>query len=273
MDELIRALSKLDQCAVDSAPRFPPMTSIVAAACQTIGRSDSVAHLLNRELARAASDPELFEPRWMGSEITVHEGKAIKVAISHLDTEPRLPFTVTSDLVIMLAHADAVVDVECFELPASVDLSVFDDAVEPSVRWRKALEAGQPVVLEAGQGVRFSVERSAALLTITTRTRLEQAWYFDPQTLRPLSIHASSVSAAIAQTLSDFLGTYGSASSIKPLAGLLEHPAHFIRFAAARDMLRISLDAGREAFKQLTSDPHPHVRRGAETTLSRLPPV
>jgi len=273
LDELNRAFSELDQWTVENSLAFPPMTTAVVAACRTIGRIESVAYLLNRELARAAHDPEFFEPRWMGSEITVHEGKAITVAISHLDTAPRLPATVTSDLVIMPAHAEAAVVVECFELPASVDLSVFDAKAEPHVQWRESLEPGRLVKLSAGQGVRFFVERSTALLTITAKACLEHAWYFDPQTLRPLSIHASSVSTAIAQTLSDFLGTYGDHSSIESLAALLEHPAHFIRFTAARDMLRVSLSAGRQAFEQLTKDPHPHVRKCAEVTVARLPPA
>lgn len=273
MDDLVHAFLELDRNAIDSAPFFPSMTSSVKAACQTIGRPESIAYLLNRELARASRNPELFESRWMGSEITVHEGKAFKVAISLLDTEPRLPFTLTSDLLIMAAHLDSTVEVECFELPASVDLSVFDDAAEPFIRWREILKAGQLVRLEAGQGVRFFVDRNSALLTITTQTRLHQAWYFHSETLKPLSIHASSVSAAIAQTLSDFLGTYGDDSSIDPLSTLLHHPAHFIRFAAARDLLRISLDAGREAFEQLAADPHPHVRRSANIALSRLPRI
>lgn len=273
LDELTLAFMELDQYAIESAPLFPPLTPRIAVACQTIGRPDSVAHLINRELARAANDPELFESRWMGSEITVHEGKAFRVAISHLDTEPRLPFTMTSDLVIMPAHADAMIAVECFALPASVDLSIFDAGAELRLQWRRDLKLGEFVKVEAGQCVRFSVERSAALLTITTKARLEHAWYFDPQTLRPLSIHASSVNAAIAQTLSDFLGCYGDASSLAALSELLKHPAHFIRFTAARDILRISLSAGREAFKQLVNDPHLHVRKGAEATISRLPPA
>ncbi|WP_425512011.1 HEAT repeat domain-containing protein [Xanthomonas oryzae] len=115
--------------------------------------------------------------------------------------------------------------------------------------------------------------RQGGVLHLEVESKLHQAWYFHSETLKPLSIHASSVSAAIAQTLSDFLGTYGDDSSIDPLSTLLHHPAHFIRFAAARDLLRISLDAGREAFEQLAADPHPHVRRSAKIALSRLPRI
>jgi hypothetical protein len=270
MKSLNAEFARLDTLIDQNLGTLGPMTPELEELLLTIGSAQHVAGLVNRELKRAADDPELFDPRWMGSEITLHTGKSYVLAVSLLDTHPRLPYTLTSDMALVAVGADSEIDIEHLALPEGVNLDVFDPSAVAVIARKERLAVGRTALLQAGQVVRFNAKRLSVLLTVTTKAVFEQAWYFDPVTLAPTSAHSASVGTAIIQTLSDFLASYGDEDALPVIKSLLAHPAHFVRYSAARDLLRLSFNEGLDAFKTLSADPHPHVRNASVSVVKQL---
>lgn len=267
---LADVLTELESSFAISAGRLPPRTRRIEQLLGKLSSPSIVAYLVNTELEGASADPERFEPRWMGSEITLHSAASFRLAMSLIDTDPRLPFTSTADAFMSPCNPGASLGVRCFALPEGQDIDVFNDGARPFVLWEREVSQGEWFHVEAGQGLHLSIDRDLALMSVSAEDRLQSSWYFDPQTLAPTAVHASSVNAAMLQTMADFLGSYGDESCIASLTKLTKHPAHFVRYSAAREILRLSLDEGWAAFVDMADDHHPHLRRAAATVMERL---
>jgi HEAT repeat protein len=58
--------------------------------------------------------------------------------------------------------------------------------------------------------------------------------------------------------------------AVPALEGLMEHPAHYVRWAALQAIFSLDRERGAALLKTATTDPHEHVRTAALRSLEKL---
>lgn len=95
-------------------------------------------------------------------------------------------------------------------------------------------------------------------------------WLFDKTTLTSVRSISSSSAATRVELLVQLFEELKFSGARSVLDVLQDSPMHFIRWRAVQAMLRLHGMEGIEAVKRAHRDPHPHVRRAAERTLTNL---
>ncbi len=153
-----------------------------------------------------------------------------------------------------------------------------DDATDLAARGRMARIDGD-ATLNAGDGIRLSsfetVEYLAggtpALVLITQMSEGESpvAMACDADSGEVRAVQAVGQAPSRLQMLSSVMRMFDRHDGWDALRDLLDHPLHFVRWHAMREM--IGLDAGRalpDLVRLMETDPQPAVRRGARSALA-----
>lgn len=100
--------------------------------------------------------------------------------------------------------------------------------------------------------------------TLTTR------WEYDAATLARTRLVAADHSVSRLQLLASVLAEMKDSGAVPALEGLMEHPAHYVRWAALQAIFSLDREHGAALLKRAAADPHEHVRTAAIRSLEKL---
>jgi hypothetical protein len=134
------------------------------------------------------------------------------------------------------------------------------------------LTAGQVARLHAHRDVvRPRVVGQALAVVSLTRTQVTRLrWVYDTVTGAPIAAEAAESSTSRLEYAAALLAALGHQESAPVIATLYDHPDHFVRWAAVRQVTRLAPELGRSLVHRAVADPHPHVRRAAAVALQQL---
>lgn len=93
-------------------------------------------------------------------------------------------------------------------------------------------------------------------------------WHYDVRSLRPVRATPTDDAWLRIRELLKFAEVVGDPSVVPALDVLGEHPSHFVRWAAAQTVLRISRHDGVRWLRAAAADPHPQIRAAAARALA-----
>jgi hypothetical protein len=143
----------------------------------------------------------------------------------------------------------------------------------------KQLVVGDLISLVPGMILRFHspsemfrlrFERPLLMIQLQSVTAVPLRWVFNPETLQPYRAVASRLSSSRLQFTCHTLAALGSPTSIPALKKLIDHPDHYVRWAAIQGICAISREDGLECLHRSLGDRHPHIRNAAQKTLSEF---
>jgi|SRR5882672_494211 len=158
--------------------------------------------------------------------------------------------------------------IDFYAISKEWDPEIFDPSIELTRSRTEVLQECAVLSLTpANEACQFRFNSPTLILKVQSKSVVPFEWSFDELTKKawqcvPAALLDSNAeySCVRAQALRD--------NSLAPeLESMLEHPRHFVRWAAARALGMLSFEQGVLALKRLESDPHPHVARAASRAL------
>ncbi len=176
---------------------------------------------------------------------------------------------------LMFNLGPGTVVLDLFEQPDMREHDAFDRTKALRRVGQVKLEADGVLRLTAGRDVfdTKAVSEPTVLVVLIGPALHETTWTYDSARLLPRNVSASRLSATRVEYALAVLAELPAALDDEALLrvnDLLDHPAHFVRWAAAKTLHRASEGAGRAALRRLSSDPHPHVRHAVARSLELL---
>ncbi|GGI77157.1 hypothetical protein GCM10007973_12570 [Polymorphobacter multimanifer] len=137
----------------------------------------------------------------------------------------------------------------------------------------EVMVAGETIRLGSFETVEYLAGGTAALLLITQMSNGEApvALTCDADSGEVRSTQAVGQAPSRLQMLASVARMFDRDDAWDAVRGLLDHPLHFVRWHALREL--IGMDAGRalpDILRLMESDPQPAVRRGAGTALAMV---
>lgn len=132
---------------------------------------------------------------------------------------------------------------------------------------------GQNSYFKAGQDI-FVIRGAAASPTLvaclSSAATLTTRWEYEMATLARVRVVAADHSVSRLQLLASVLAEMKDPSAIPALEGLMEHSAHYVRWAALQAIFCLDRERGAALLKTAATDPHEHVRTAAMRSLAKL---
>jgi len=165
-----------------------------------------------------------------------------------------------------------VVSLDMFEQLNPTPYTVVDRSKELTPRASRTLRAGSVTRIRAAIDVfRVNpVDSPALIIMFATTNVVPLRIEYDTDTLRPSRAIAASLESSRLEFTARMLSEIGNANSIASMSGLIEHPDHFVRWAAIRSVSGIDIHAGRNLVLGALDDAHPHVRAAAARALTAI---
>jgi HEAT repeats len=248
--------------------------------CETIFHdlltSGFAVNLVNQELGKMARDVGYVPPFGLSqSDLRLIQTPSFSLLLRIQEAyypPPNYLYSGTSDNIVGVLDCNAVngITFECFEQPES----------NRTLERPKKLVRGPNRVADRGDTIRIRAGidvyqllppgHLTLLLTMQSESRLSTFWEYDSSTLLPVRAIAASSSLSRLEFAARMLSEFGDPSSIPVLSDLINHPEHFIRWAAIRAIARIDETEGVKALYAAQNDQHPHVRRAALRELKQI---
>jgi hypothetical protein len=167
---------------------------------------------------------------------------------------------------------DAATTVHLYEQPVPHPVEVFDRSRLLIDKGQVELRPGQISLFRAGYDMFRMVPANELVIFVILSTvpLLRMRWCYDPHTLAPVRSEISDLMTSRIEFACSALGQMADPSSIPAMKMVLDHPAHFIRWAAIKSILLIDHREGIPLLINALEDPHPHVRNAASRTLARF---
>lgn len=108
---------------------------------------------------------------------------------------------------------------------------------------------------------------SALILVVRGELQHWLTWQYDRATLTPVAALASTLQATRMDFALNTLVELRSVGSADAVAGILEHPAHYLRWSAARALNVLAPERTPVVLEKLKDDSNRHVRRAARKAL------
>jgi hypothetical protein len=132
---------------------------------------------------------------------------------------------------------------------------------------------GHSSYFKAGRDI-FVIRGDAAAPTLvacfSSAATLTTRWEYDAATLARARIMAADHSVSRLQLLASVLAEMKNPCAIPALEGLMEHPAHYVRWAALEAIFSLDRERGATLLKTAAADPHEHVRMAAIRSMEKL---
>jgi hypothetical protein len=162
-----------------------------------------------------------------------------------------------------------------FRLPGGpTNNEIFDRSASLVALEDTVVTAGETVRLRAGLDTHYvrAPQSQAVSLTMMLMNAVPLRWIFDGTTLKAKHAASGSVTDKRVEFAMRVLRMMPSPTSAETMEHVARaHPAHFVRWAAIRELGRLDLArAARLMDAASTKDPHPHVRNAARRDLERL---
>ena len=132
---------------------------------------------------------------------------------------------------------------------------------------------GHSSYFKAGRDI-FVIRSDGAAPTLvvcfSSATTLTTRWEYDAATLARTKLVAADHSVSRLQLLASVLAEMKDPGAVPALEGLMEHPAHYVRWAALQAIFSLDRERGAALLKTAAADPHEHVRTAAIRSLEKL---
>lgn len=227
------------------------------------------ADLAAYEVAYLRKDPAYFVPLGTELEIPLAHFKQGRLNLRFLEATAveRVPPTRVSGMVNHLligVFGPGVSEVETFveEPPGRTLRRLGIEALRP----------GDVRKCAAGRDILHSWlgrEPSGWLVLVDT-TEVQTSWLYDYATLAPVRQHAATTGTPRLEYAARLLSELRYAPAVDAIAGLVEHPDHYIRWGALRQLARLDQGRALTLLQSAKDDPHPHVRNAARAALARF---
>jgi hypothetical protein len=116
----------------------------------------------------------------------------------------------------------------------------------------------------------YSGKTASVWLTFVSGTEADACWIYDYPTLAAVRKQASTLATTRLEAAARLVTELGYSPAAEALAGLCEHPAHYVRWGALRQLARLDPKRALELLRRAKDDPHPHVRNAAAAALVRF---
>jgi len=243
---------------------------------QELLNSNVLCDLANYELHKIHTDPQYLPELASETQMTIirraRYGLDLKIIPANTPSAMRLYSPTEHFLAGVSAGTSATV--ELYEQPQPFPNEIFDPSRRLINKGTRHLQSGEALSLRAGYDI-FRLQGTNAspivLLTFSTDFVLRLRWEYDPATLLPTRIIAADPMSSRLEFACKMLAQFASQSSVGPLKNLVQnHPDHFVRWSALKNLLDLNFQEGVELLQQALNDPHPHVRNAARKSLESL---
>lgn len=152
-----------------------------------------------------------------------------------------------------------------YDTPAGCDFDIFDADARLTQAEPGVLRPGETLILDGyTQVLDWNPDHNSAFLVVASDWVVSQSWSYSSGTLAPLGASLCEQDDSILLAMLAELKRVGLPSSVAPVASLLDHGTHQIRWKAAEVLGSLDHGACRDAVRLLRSDAHPHVRAAAD---------
>ncbi len=249
---------------------FAGCSDLLEAAC---GRG-AFTSLVNYELERLLGDPNYALEASSDTDMLVLRSRSFNLTlriVAQTGQTGRL-IGLASDMIIAPLMAWGATFTRYLEPPApatntldrSGELQLMGDQSVPFGRCTH-FKAGQDIfIIQSSTGFPSLVACLSSTVTLTTR------WEYDITTCQRIRVMAADHSVSRLQLLASVLAEMRDPQGVAALEGLMEHPAHYVRWAALQAVMCLDREYGISLLKKATNDSHEHVRSAAVRSLAKL---
>ncbi|MDC0668492.1 HEAT repeat domain-containing protein [Nannocystis radixulma] len=237
--------------------------------------STTIAALVRHELAALVGDPartiqDSFEGTWIVAADPRFE--LALVAAPAADEAPSSILHGSPRHRLLGVFGCEAVEVEWFEHSRAHPIDVFDRSLVLAPLGVRTLRRGEVLRQRAWFDVVAPrpVREPGYLLVFASAPVDRLRWTYERATLRP---HRPTPTSLTINHIEYAIGTLlhlGHPESAAAIEGLVEHPAHHIRWTAIRAIVELDQARGVELLAAALNDPHPHVRSAARRGLDGL---
>lgn len=226
---------------------------------------------MNALLRQLATDPEQLMRCGSSKFLLLAAGEGYSIGLSIVDRRPRHLHWHPSHIWYrgLGTHAATM---HRYRLPEGTPNSVVDPAVRLDLVETRPFGPGDLMVRDGRCDIidlDLQPDRGIVLLRLQLQSLGDLEWMFDRSTL--LAVGASTLNPTSSQltSLAHAASLIGDRSSVEPLEAILAHPSHAVRWGAVQAIGRLDRGAALSALRQLSTDPHPHVRASATRALEK----
>jgi hypothetical protein len=165
------------------------------------------------------------------------------------------------------------VTMTCYREPPSPTTETLNRSGQLQLLGDQMLPFGYSSYFKAGRDV-FVMQNDIAspnlLACLSSTSTLTTRWEYDATTLARIRVVAADQSVSRLQLLASVLAEMQDPHAVTALRGLMEHPAHYVRWAALQAIFSLDREYGTCLLKEATNDAHEHVRSAAKRSLTKL---
>jgi HEAT repeats len=242
---------------------------------QRVLQSGLAYPLVERFLA-SLDTPEVA--RWQDgsdAELLLARGDHFSLAMRPLD---QISMVLNDDVLLEgLGHHVAfgvagpgTVEIERYRLPPPHSFEVLDRGRRLERPERDRLEHHHVRLFRAGQDVFRVVTASNPTVVVLLKSKIihRVRWMYRATTLAPALAVAVDPQSSRLEFACRVLAEMGDESVASSMTHLMNHPDHFVRWAAVRSTSSLDWRLGRELLRTAAQDAHPHVRAAASRMLA-----
>ncbi len=242
------------------------------------GNQSFVADLVNYELTRLRRDPSYVARESTESRIALLIHPNVELGLVHVEPREDVApsgLSTIGDHVMIGSLGPGTLRLEAMKHSTPVTADIFDPTRALDVAAELQVAPGDVRLFHAG--IDAVVERSpigpACMLLFIYRGATRVRWLFDGTSRLPTRVVSSDHQTYRMDFAARILARMGYEPAAPTLEDLFSHPAHFVRWAAARELMLLDPERGMKLIERATEDPHPHVRNAAKRSLEKLQPA
>jgi hypothetical protein len=246
------------------------------AAFRELVRSPTLLHdLVRYEIERLRRDVSYVARESTESRIALLTLPHVELGLVHI--EPRedveaVTHSIIGDHAMIGSLGPGTLRMQQLRHSSPVRTDVFD----PS----RALDMSEEIEVRPGEtrgfraGVDAIFERAplgpACMMLFVYRYATPIRWIFDAASRLPTRAVSTDHQTYRMDFAARTLARMGYTPAASTLEDLYRHPAHFVRWAAVRELVLLDPERGLKLLERASEDPHPHVRNAARRSLENL---
>lgn len=228
--------------------------------------SEVLADYCNHILERLKDDIVDREPN------KIYESRTFVINIIYVDSsKQKLLPTSENEKYISVLHGNSYYSYELFKLNGVNNPQVLDKSKKLELVKEGVLVKNEILHIEPFVHILQSKSNyKGFLLVAESKVVQDYVWYFDMETLFPVSYNFTNKNHKRLEGTLELLNEIGNKNSIEPLYKLTFHENHTIRWKSLQKLINLDYEKGIEALKRMTEDPHLDIRVAAQKTLERI---
>lgn len=249
---------------------FSGCRNLLEAAC----RKGAFTGLVNYELDRLLSDPNYALEASSDVDMLVLRSRyfnlTLKIVAQTAQTSRLIGLA--SDMIITPLMALGATMTRYREPPGPATKTL-DRSGQLELVGDESVPFGHSNYFKAGEDVfviQNSTELPSLVACLSSTVTLTTRWEYDIATRQRIRVMAADHSVSRLQLLASVLAEMQDPRAVTALVGLMDHPAHYVRWAALQAVICLDHEQGMSLLKKATNDSHEHVRSAAIRSLAKL---